>query len=153
LAIFRAELGTAATDFLLACRAAVALRWIATNVPPKSVVTARNVTDHSSACASAQDEALPFGEAEKGLRGGGVLLPGKALAKEEDAYKVSAIHYDVGAVDPNIQVVGAALKATGRSLEHRIHCAVPLHYGVEELVAARVEQLWGHDLMLEEAAD
>jgi len=30
---------------------------------------------------------------------------------------------------------------------------VPLHYGVEELVAARVEQLWGHDLMLEEAAD
>ena len=132
-------------------------------------MTARNVTDHSSACASAQDEALPFGEAEKGLRGSGVLLPGKALAKEEDAYKVSAIHnesgyrrvrrlqahrYDVGAADPNIQVVGAALKGDRMlSVEHRMHLRVPLRHAAKELVAARVEQLWGHDLMLEEAAD
>jgi stage V sporulation protein R len=88
---------------------------------------------------------------------------------EEDAYKVSAIHnesgyrkvrsllarqYDVGAADPNIQVVGAALKGDRTLfLEHRMHRGVPLHHATKELVTSHIEQLWGHNVVLEEAAD
>lgn len=88
---------------------------------------------------------------------------------EEGAYTVSAIHneggyrkvrshlarqYDVGAADPNIQVVGAALKGDRTLfLEHRMHRGVPLHHATKELVVTHIEQLWGHDTVLEEAAD
>jgi len=62
---------------------------------------------------------------------------------EEDSYKVAAIHneggyrkvrsllarqYDVGTADPNIQVVGAALKGDRTLfLTHRMNRGVPLH--------------------------
>ena len=88
---------------------------------------------------------------------------------EEGAYTVSAIHneggyrkvrshlarqYDVGAADPNIQVVGAALKGDRTLfLEHRMHRGVPLHHATKEFVVTHIEQLWGHNVMLEEAAD
>ena len=78
----------------------------------------------------------------KGASRRGGLLFEKALATEDDAYEVSAIHYDVGAADPNIQVVGAALKGDRMfSVEHRMHRGVPLRHAAKELVSARIEQL------------
>ena len=88
---------------------------------------------------------------------------------EEDSYKVSAIHneggyrkvrsllarqYDVGTAEPNIQVVGAALKGDRTLfLTHRINRGIPLHHGTKELVVTHIERLWGHDVVLEEAVD
>ena len=47
-----------------------------------------------------------------------------------------ARQYDVGAADPNIQVVGAALKGDRTLfLELRMHSGVPLHHAAKELVA------------------
>ena len=88
---------------------------------------------------------------------------------EDAAYRVSAIHdeqgyravrsllarqYDTGIADPNIQVVDADLKGDRTLfLEHRMHRGVPLHHATKELVIAHVEKLWGHDVVLEEAAE
>ncbi|MGC9953622.1 MAG: SpoVR family protein [Rhizomicrobium sp.] len=88
---------------------------------------------------------------------------------EEGSYKVSAIHneggyrkvrsllarqYDVGAADPNIQVVGATLKGDRTLfLTHRMHRGVPLHHATKKLVLTHIERLWGHDVVLEETAD
>jgi stage V sporulation protein R len=84
------------------------------------------------------------------------------------AYKVSAIHnetgyrqvrtmlarqYDVGAADPNIQVVGADLKGDRTLLlSHSMHRGIPLHNPTKELVLTHVERLWGHEVKLEERA-
>jgi spore cortex formation protein SpoVR/YcgB (stage V sporulation) len=88
---------------------------------------------------------------------------------EDDAYKVAAIHnesgyrrlrnllarqYDTGASDPNIQVTGADLKGDRTlTLEHRMHRAVPLHHATKQRVVEHIEQLWGHNVVLEEVAD
>lgn len=87
---------------------------------------------------------------------------------EDSAYKVAAIHneqgyralrttlarqYDVGTVDPNIQVVGANLRGDRKLLlEHRMHRGIALHYNARELVKAHIERLWGHDVELAEVA-
>jgi spore cortex formation protein SpoVR/YcgB (stage V sporulation) len=84
------------------------------------------------------------------------------------AYTVSAIHnergyrdvrarlarqYDIGAADPNIQVVGADLKGNRTLfLSHDMHRGTPLHNSSKELVLAHIERLWGHDVKLEERA-
>ena len=88
---------------------------------------------------------------------------------DDAAYRVSAIHnetgyrrvramlarqYDVGIGDPNIQVVGANLKGNRTlQLEHRMHRGVPLHHATKELVVQHIENLWGHEVTLEERAD
>jgi len=88
---------------------------------------------------------------------------------DEGAYRVSAIHnetgyrkvrsmlarqYDIGLSDPNIQVIGANLKGNRTLfLEHRMHRGIPLHHATKEIVLAHIERLWGHDVVLEEAAD
>ncbi len=93
-----------------------------------------------------------------------------ALYDKSDAgaYKVSAIHnqggyravrtalarqYEVGSAEANIQVMGADLKGNRTLfLQHRMHRGVPLHHATKELVLAHIERLWGHDVVLEEAA-
>jgi spore cortex formation protein SpoVR/YcgB (stage V sporulation) len=83
--------------------------------------------------------------------------------------KVSAIHneqgyrrirselarsYDISNTDPNIQVVGAALKGDRTlTLAYRRHHGIPLHEQTKELVLAHIERLWGHNVVLEEVAD
>jgi stage V sporulation protein R len=85
---------------------------------------------------------------------------------DDAAYKVASIHnengyrkvratlarqYDAGALDPDIQVVGADLKGNRKLyLEHRMHRGVPLHHPTMELVKTHIERLWGHDVSLEE---
>lgn len=85
---------------------------------------------------------------------------------EETAYRVAAIHdeqgyrhmrsalarqYDVGVMDPNIQVTGADLKGDRTlRLSHLMHRGVPLHEPTREHVCAHVERLWGHEVVLEE---
>jgi spore cortex formation protein SpoVR/YcgB (stage V sporulation) len=80
--------------------------------------------------------------------------------------KVSAIHdergyrtirselaraYDVSVSDPNIQVVGAALRGDRTlTLAHRRHCGVPLDERSKGLVLSHIERLWGHSVVLEE---
>jgi spore cortex formation protein SpoVR/YcgB (stage V sporulation) len=60
----------------------------------------------------------------------------------------------VGAADSSTQIIGAALKGDRiLLLEHRMHSGVPLRHASNELVAACIEQLSGHNIMLEEAAD
>jgi stage V sporulation protein R len=87
---------------------------------------------------------------------------------EGDAYKVAAIHnetgyrklrsllarqYDAGVADPNIQVKGADLKGDRTLyLEHRMHRGIPLHHATKERVVEHISQLWGHNVVLEEAA-
>jgi spore cortex formation protein SpoVR/YcgB (stage V sporulation) len=34
-----------------------------------------------------------------------------------------------------------------------MHRGVPLHHATKELVVTHIERLWGHDVVLEEAAD
>jgi len=88
---------------------------------------------------------------------------------DDGAFKVSAIHndrgyrqvrsllarqYDTGMADPNIQVVDANLKGDRTLfLEHHMHRGIPLHHATKELVVTHIEQLWGHDVVLEEVAD
>ncbi len=85
---------------------------------------------------------------------------------DDGAYKVSAIHneqgyrrlrsqlarqYDAGIADPNIQVVDANLKGDRTLfLEHHMHRGIPLHRATKDLVVAHIEQLWGHDVVLED---
>jgi stage V sporulation protein R len=65
-----------------------------------------------------------------------------------------ARQYDAGTADPNIQVVDANLKGDRTLfLEHHMHRGVPLHHVTKDLVLSHVEALWGHDVVLEEAAD
>ncbi|HTO39356.1 MAG TPA: SpoVR family protein [Rhizomicrobium sp.] len=87
---------------------------------------------------------------------------------EDGAYKVSAIHneqgyralrttlarqYDVGAADPNIQVVGANLRGDRKLLlEHRMHRGIALNLSARDQVKAHIERLWGHDVELAEVA-
>jgi stage V sporulation protein R len=64
-----------------------------------------------------------------------------------------ARQYDVGSAEANIQVTGADLKGNRTLfLQHRMHRGVPLHHATKELVLAHIERLWGHDVVLEEAA-
>jgi spore cortex formation protein SpoVR/YcgB (stage V sporulation) len=87
----------------------------------------------------------------------------------DPAMKVSAIHneqgyrrirsglarsYDVSVIDPNIQVVGAALRGDRTlTLAHRRHDGIPLHQGTKEAVLAHIERLWGHNVVLEDIRD
>jgi spore cortex formation protein SpoVR/YcgB (stage V sporulation) len=91
-----------------------------------------------------------------------------ALADEAQAqaYTVSAIHddagyrrvrsilarhYDVGETDPNIQVMGANLKADRKLfLQHRMHRGIPLNAALKDQVMPHIERLWGHAVALEE---
>ncbi len=93
--------------------------------------------------------------------------------KEKNAfYSVSAIHnergyrdvkaklaslYDIGNLEPNIQVVGADLKGDRKlTLHHIQHNAVPLDKTSREEVLKHIMRLWGYDVELldktEEAA-
>ncbi len=85
------------------------------------------------------------------------------------AYKVWDIHneqgyrnlrahlarqYDVGAMDADIQVVGADLRSDRiLHLEHRMRRAIPLQLRSKELVLAHIERLWGHAVVLNEVQD
>jgi len=87
----------------------------------------------------------------------------------ESAIKVSAIHneqgyrrvrselarsYDISNIDPNIQVVGAALRGDRTlTLAHYRHRGIPLHDGTKDLVLAHVERLWGHNVVLEDITE
>jgi stage V sporulation protein R len=92
-----------------------------------------------------------------------------ADAAEAPALTVSAIHneggyrrvrsilarqYDVGSVDPNIQVMGANLKGDRKLfLTHRMHRGVPLNIAQRDMVVPHIERLWGHEVELEEVGD
>ena len=94
-----------------------------------------------------------------------------ALADQADApaLTVSAIHdesgyrrvrstlarqYDVGIVDPNIQVTGANMKGDRKLyLAHRMHRGVPLHAQTRDMVLPHIERLWGYDVVIEEVAE
>jgi stage V sporulation protein R len=87
---------------------------------------------------------------------------------DDSIYKVSAIHdeqgyrrlrsslarqYDVGAADPDIQIVGANLQGDRKLyLEHRMHRGIPLHDSTRDLVSVHLERLWGHEVIIEEVA-
>jgi stage V sporulation protein R len=65
-----------------------------------------------------------------------------------------ARQYDVGIVDPNIQVTSANLRGDRRLyLVHRMHRGVPLHGHTREQVLPHLERLWGYDVVLEEVAE
>jgi spore cortex formation protein SpoVR/YcgB (stage V sporulation) len=86
---------------------------------------------------------------------------------EDTAYRVTAIHdesgyrrmrsalarqYDVGVMDPNIQVTDAELMGDRTlHLTHLVHRGVPLHASTRAHVCAHVERLWGHEVILEES--
>ena len=88
---------------------------------------------------------------------------------DDGAYKVSAIHneqgyrrlrsqlarqYDAGITDPNIQAVDANLKGDRTLfLEHHMHRGIPLHRATKDQVVAHIEQLWGHEVVLEDVSD
>jgi spore cortex formation protein SpoVR/YcgB (stage V sporulation) len=88
---------------------------------------------------------------------------------DESAYHVASIHneqgyravrsllarqYDTGIADPNIQVTGADLKGDRTLfLEHKMHRGVPLHHATKDQVVAHIERLWGHGVVLDEAAE
>jgi stage V sporulation protein R len=87
----------------------------------------------------------------------------------DPALKVSAIHneqgyrrirsqlaasYDISNTDPNIQVVGAALRGDRTlTLAHHRHRGVPLHEPTKELVLQHIERLWGHNVVLEDITE
>jgi spore cortex formation protein SpoVR/YcgB (stage V sporulation) len=71
-----------------------------------------------------------------------------------DIRRALARSYDVSTNDPNIQVMGAALRGDRTlTLAHRRHNGIPLHEGTRELVLAHVERLWGHNVVLEDIKD
>jgi spore cortex formation protein SpoVR/YcgB (stage V sporulation) len=88
---------------------------------------------------------------------------------ESPTISVSAIHdengyrrvrstlarqYDVGIVDPNIQVTSANLRGDRKLyLVHRMHRGVPLHGHTRDQVLPHLERLWGYDVVLEEVAE
>lgn len=91
-----------------------------------------------------------------------------SLHDEEDSpvYEVSAIHdnlgyrkvreilsrsYDIGALEPNVQVVAANL-STDRmlTLRHSMHNGVPLDEHQMSKVLGHVRRLWGYDVEMEE---
>ena len=92
-----------------------------------------------------------------------------ADAAEAPALTVSAIHneggyrrvrsilarqYDIGAADPNIQVMGANLKGDRKLfLAHRMHRGVPLNITQRDMVLPHIERLWGHEVELEEVSE
>jgi spore cortex formation protein SpoVR/YcgB (stage V sporulation) len=94
-----------------------------------------------------------------------------ALADQSDSptITVSAIHnetgyrrvrstlarqYDVGIVDPNIQVTSANLRGDRKLyVVHRMHRGVPLHAHTRDQVLPHLERLWGYDVVLEEVAE
>jgi stage V sporulation protein R len=94
-----------------------------------------------------------------------------ALADQADApvLTVSGIHneagyrrvrstlarqYDVGVIDPNIQVTSANLRGDRKLyLMHRMHRGVPLHAQTKDMVLPHLERLWGYDVVIEEVAE
>ena len=94
-----------------------------------------------------------------------------ALADQADApaLTVSAIHneggyrrvrstlarqYDVGVIDPNIQVTSANLRGDRKLyLLHRMHRGVPLHVQTKDQVLPHLERLWGYDVVIEEVTE
>ena len=89
-----------------------------------------------------------------------------SLYDEEDSpvYKVSAIHdergyrkvrqllassYDIGLLEPNIQVVRANLSSDRKLiLKHIMHNQVPLDEAERLKVLAHIKRLWGHEVEL-----
>jgi len=83
---------------------------------------------------------------------------------EEPVYKVAAIHdergyralrqklaqsYDIGFLEPNIQIVRADLASDRKLyLEHTQHNGVPLDQAQKDKVLAHIGRLWGHEVDL-----
>ncbi len=90
-----------------------------------------------------------------------------ALKDEEEnpVYEVSAIHdefgyrrlretlsrsYDIGVLEPNIQVVGANLSTDRKlKLSHLMHRSVPLDDKQRSKVLGYVQRLWGYDVEMD----
>ncbi len=88
---------------------------------------------------------------------------------ESPSYEVSAIHnklgyravrqtlaqsYDIGTLDPNIQVVGASLSSDRKlTLQHTPHRGVPLDEKQTSKVLGHVQRLWGHEVEMTVAGE